>query len=100
MEVTYGKAYELVANPRNTPDSYYDTYLSSGLTNQKLGDHEEAIKDFNWAVFFRPNNPASYHYRGLSFVNQNRQDRACDDWAKSFQLGMMVSEELIKNHCR
>ena len=100
MEITYGKAYELVANPRNTPDSYYDVYFNSGLTNQKLDNHEEAIKDFNWAVFFRPNNPAPYHFRGLSFIDQNRRDRACNDWIKSVQLGIEESEELIRNYCR
>ncbi len=100
MEITYGKAYEIVANPRNTPDSYYDVYFNSGLTNQKLDEHEEAIKDFNWAIFFRPNNPASYHFRGLSFIDQNRLDRACNDWAKSVQLGISQSEELISNYCR
>ncbi len=100
MEITYGKAYEIVANPRNTPDSYYDVYFNSGLTNQKLGEHEEAIKDFNWAVFFRPNKPASYHFRGLSFIDQNRRDRACNDWAKAVQLGIGESEELIRNYCR
>jgi tetratricopeptide (TPR) repeat protein len=100
LEVTYGKAYEIVANPRNTPDSYYDVYINSGLTNQMLGDHEEALKDFNWAVFFRPNKAASYHYRGLSFLDQNIKDMACRDWAKSVQLGMGESQELIRNYCR
>ena len=99
MEITYGKAYEIVANPRNTPDSYYDVYFNSGLTNQKLDEHEEAIKDFNWAIFFRPNNPASYHFRGLSFIDRNRRDRACNDWVKSVQLGLGESEDLIRNHC-
>ncbi len=100
LEITYGKAYEIVANPRNMPDSYYDVYINSGLTNQMLGDHEEALKDFNWAVFFRPDRAASYHYRGLSFLDQNRKDRACSDWTKSVQLGMEESQELIRNYCR
>ncbi len=52
----------------------------SGLTNARIGEHQQAIRDYTRALEAAPDYIAVYLNRGLSYINMGRYDQAIEDF--------------------
>jgi len=96
----YGRAYELVVNPKKLPELYYHVYKGRGIANAKLGNYSESIKDFNWAIFFRPVNGEDYYFRAQDYYNLKDINKGCKDIARAVELGYEPAIDVQKANCR
>lgn len=99
LRSAYGNAYEIVINPEKLPDIYYEVYHGRSYVNQKLGNYEEAIKDSNWAIFFRRNSKDDYLIRGNLYHDLGENRNACEDWVTARNLGSEEAEKALKAFC-
>lgn len=95
----YGEAFELVMRPENIPSIYYNMFTRRALFNSELNKYEEAIKDYNWAIFLKPDISNNYHLRGMCRFNSGNLNRACTDWGKAIALGNQRSQQMRNTHC-
>src|SRR5690606_39589298 len=49
----YGAAFEVIMDPEDAPDIYYDLFEGRARANIELKNYDEAVTDCNWAVFLR-----------------------------------------------
>jgi tetratricopeptide (TPR) repeat protein len=54
--------------------------------NYKLGRYADAIEDLNKVVSLMPEDPMSFHNRGVMRANTGRQEEAIDDYSKAIKL--------------
>lgn len=87
QSAAYGEAFELIMPAEKTPEIYYDLFIKRAEANKALGDYEEAVTDYNWAIFLRPGRSQSYLYRGKCYKKQGNIEKACRDWARASELG-------------
>ncbi len=99
LSSAYGSAYELVLNPKRLPDFYYKVYHGRALTNQAMGNHEEAIKDLNWAIFFDRENGEDYFLRGNSFLATGNRAYSCRDWNQALDLEFADATQSVRRYC-
>ncbi len=95
----YGEAYELVMRPENIPSIYYNMFTRRALLNTDLEKYDDAIKDYNWAIFLKPEKRENYHLRGMCRFYQGNISRACTDWSTSASMGSSASRQMITTHC-
>jgi len=100
LEAAYGRAYELVINPVKMPDLYYHVYRGRGIANTKLGNHSDAIKDFNWAILFRPGHGEDYFYRAENYFALNDLRRSCRELDKAIEAGFEAAIVTRRQRCR
>lgn len=62
------------------------TYHTRGAAKAALGNHDEAIADFNEAIRLRPKKALYYHDRGLSKKALDQHEAAEADFAKAKEL--------------
>lgn len=100
LEAAYGRAYELVINPARMPDVYYHVYKGRGMANTKLGNHTEAIRDFNWAIFYRPGIGEDYFYRAENYFAVNDLRRACRELDRAIEVNYEPAIAVQRERCR
>ncbi|HEX6224948.1 MAG TPA: DnaJ domain-containing protein [Chryseolinea sp.] len=96
----YGAAFEVVMNPVDAPDIYFDLFQGRALANLQLKYYEEAVTDCNWAVFLRRERSHPYVLRATANAALNNFDNLCSDLAKAKKLGATNTESLSKKYCR
>ena len=96
----YGAAFEVVMNPVDAPDIYFDLFQGRALANLQLKYYEEAVTDCNWAVFLRRERSHPYVLRATANAALNNLDNLCSDLAKAKKLGATDTEILSKKYCR
>lgn len=96
----YGNAFELLIDPSNLPDSYFDLFVKKAQLNMKLEKYDEAITDCNWAIFIRPTIAKTYHWRALCKLKTGNTTRACLDWKRAQKRGYLASTESINLYCQ
>ncbi|QOI98606.1 MAG: DnaJ domain-containing protein [Flammeovirgaceae bacterium] len=96
----YGQAFEIVMNPADAPDSYYDLFEARAKANLILANYEEAITDCNWAVFLRPKKAEGYKLRALSKAGAGQYRTLCSDLQVARKLGAQGINELQRQYCR
>jgi hypothetical protein len=74
--------------------------MTRGLTNSGLKKYNEAIKDFNWAIFLRPQQAEPYKLRAIAKAKANNRMLLCDDILQARKLGADGTDELLKKYCR
>ena len=77
----------------------YEGYLGRGYCQQKLGNHEEAIKDF--AAFLEENTTEgmAFYLKAVSELAILDTINACNDLSYARILGVEKSKELIELNC-
>lgn len=95
----YGRAFEVVMNPKDAPEIYYQLFVGRAKANLNLRNFEEAEKDCNWATFLRPMHPEGFKLRVLAKVNQKKYRGVCTDIAKAIELGDTDTAELKRKYC-
>jgi curved DNA-binding protein CbpA len=96
----YGEAFEVVMNPADAPDIYYELFEARAKANLILADYEEAITDCNWAIFLRPKKAEGYKLRALSKAGANQLRTLCSDLQLARQYGATGIGELQRQYCR
>ena len=99
MSSVYGEAFEIIINPKKVPTIYYDIFMMRGKTNLELHNDQEAITDFNWAVFLKPDLGEAYRLRAEGKLRVNKPAEACEDLVKSRERGTNV-DDTMQRHCR
>ena len=95
----YGKAFEIVMDPSDAPDIYYDIFHARAITNLKLKNYKDAVTDCNWAIFLRPMEGESFHLRAVAKISQKTYRDVCDDLNKAVQLGVVQAQATQKRYC-
>jgi len=83
----YGEAFEIVMNPMDAPDIYYEMFIGRAKTNISLERYPEAVSDGTWAVFLRRQEPNGYYWRAVAKAHTPAPDGLCSDLATARQLG-------------
>jgi tetratricopeptide (TPR) repeat protein len=96
----YGAAFEVVMNPADAPDIYYDIFEARARTNIQLKNYDEAVTDCNWAVFLRRQRSNPYVLRATANTNLKNYENVCSDLSKARQLGAANLEAMVKQYCR
>jgi curved DNA-binding protein CbpA len=97
----YGEAFEIVMDPTDAPDVFYELFLGRARTNIELSRSAEAITDGNWAVFLRRQRPEGYYFRALAKIQNHSTSDLCDDIRKAKEHGLANEASLLeKKHCR
>ncbi|MBX2945189.1 MAG: J domain-containing protein [Cyclobacteriaceae bacterium] len=95
----YGKAFEIVMDPRDAPDIYYHIFEGRARANLNLKNYREAETDCNWAIFLRSENANGYKLRVIAKVNQNITRGVCNDLAMAVKLGAADAGALKRKYC-
>ena len=96
----YGAAFEVVMNPTDAPDIYYDLFEARARANIQLNYFDEAVTDCNWAVFLRRERSLPYILRAIANSNLRNFDNVCSDIGKAKKLGAPDTETLAKKYCQ
>lgn len=97
----YGEAFELVMDPSDAPDIFYEMFLGRAQANIELGNSAEAVTDGNWATYLRRQRPEGYYFRALAKIQNKSTSDACGDIQKAMELGLAESAAILeKKHCR
>jgi len=83
----YGEAFELIVDPADVPDIYFNIFRGRARANLALRNFNEATTDCNWAIFLRSKNPESFVYRAKANAENNKMENACIDILKAKRLG-------------
>lgn len=98
MSHVYGKAFEVVMDPKDAPEIYYQVFLARAKTNYDLGKFQEAETDCNWAIFLRPDEPGAYVLRAASKAETGNRG-LCADLQAAQDRGVEVTG-LQQKYCR
>jgi len=63
------------------------TTYNRGLTYSNLGQHQQAIEDYNEAIHLNIENSSVYHNRGKAYFIQGNKEPGCRDAQKACELG-------------
>lgn len=100
QSASYGEAFELIMPVDQTPETYFSLFIRRAEVNLALGNTEEAITDYNWAIYLRPQRDTTYLLRGNCLKKLNNHQKACSDWKRAFELGNPDSYSLIQTYCQ
>ncbi len=67
--VAYDRAFELIGGPK---ERYWSLNYARGVSNERLGNWDEAEADLKQALEFRPDQAHVLNYLGYSWIEQNR----------------------------
>ena len=90
LSQVYGAAFEIIVNPADVPDIYWDMFEGRARANLLLGNYAEAVTDCNWAVFLRPERGKGFSMRAEANQGLGRHDRVCRDLHDASRLGEPV----------
>jgi tetratricopeptide (TPR) repeat protein len=96
----YGQAFELVMDPDDAPDIYFEIFLGRARTNIELSDPREAVTDCNWSVYLRRERPEGYYLRSLARIQSQDRSGLCSDIVTAKRLGLTEAGTLEKKYCR
>lgn len=99
QEAAYGAAFEFVIDPSELPDEYFKMFITRAKLLSEQGNFEEAIKDYNWAIFIQPDNAELYYLRAKLKLALNQSGRACKDLSRALAKGFRKEEIKIEVNC-
>ena len=68
-KVAYDRAFALIGEPK---ERYWSLHYARGVSNERLGNWDEAEADLKQALEFRPDQAHVLNYLGYSWIEQNR----------------------------
>ncbi len=95
----YGKAFVLVFDPKDIPESHYLLYSGLGYAASKAEEYQVANDALEWAIILRPDRPEAYYINGIVYQQKGARQLACDNWSKARAFGMDEAIELMNNNC-
>jgi len=95
----YGKAFEMAMVPSKSPEIYFRLFFTRGKVNMALADYEEAYKDLNWALFFRPESGIAHKMRAECGIISNYPYKVCSDLSLAILYKVPVDETLLSKYC-
>lgn len=97
-----------IGNPKKAK-SDFDIYLESDTTNARVyinragtrfpDDMKGVVFDCNRAIALDSNNKNAYFLRGLAFYGLGEEERACEDFSKSIELGFSILRIAEQEKC-
>ena len=96
----YGAAFEIIMDPADAPDIYFDIFHARAQTNMIMNNFEEAVTDCNWAIYLRPNQGEPYKLRAIANTRIKKFDSVCRDIGYAKRLGATETEMLERKYCR
>ena len=96
----YGAAFEMIMDPADAPDIYFDIFYARAQTNITLNNFDEAVTDCNWAIYLRPNKGEPYKLRAIANTRVKKFDTVCGDIGNAKRLGAAETEILERKYCR
>lgn len=96
----YGEAFELIMNPADAPDIYYDIFHARAIVNLQLKRYEEAVKDCNWAIYLRPYKGEGFRLRATARVGAGKRVDVCTDLFQAKKRGDPEADAMIRRYCR
>ncbi|WP_276374007.1 DnaJ domain-containing protein [Chryseolinea sp. H1M3-3] len=96
----YGAAFEVIMNPADAPDIYFDLFEARARTNIQLKNFEEAVTDCNWAIFLRRERSKPYILRATANVELQNLENVCTDLSTAKRLGDTEMEPMYKRYCK
>jgi curved DNA-binding protein CbpA len=96
----YGAAFEVIMDPNDAPDIYFDLFEARARANIQLGHFDEAVTDCNWAIFLRRDRSNPYLLRAIANEQRGNFDNLCTDLSKAKKLGSSDTEVLARKYCR
>lgn len=74
-------------------------YTLRGKANQKLGNIQEAMSDYNNAIRINKEYGDAYLSRGSLKIYYNQKHTACNDFKMAKSLGMKAADKAISVYC-
>ncbi|HEX6180113.1 MAG TPA: DnaJ domain-containing protein [Chitinophagaceae bacterium] len=96
----YGAAFEVIMDPNDAPDIYFDLFEARARANIQLSHFDEAVTDCNWAIFLRRDRSNPYLLRAVANEQRRNFDNLCTDLSKAKKLGSPDTEALARKYCR
>lgn len=100
MSRRYGEAFQVVMNPADAPPIYFDIFMGRGKVNMELAQYEEALTDFNFATWLRPDQAEGFRQRAYARAKARRYQHICEDIRQAERLGATGMENLTAQYCR
>lgn len=96
----YGAAFEVVMDPNDAPDIYFDLFEGRARANILLNHFDEAVTDCNWAIFLRRQRSNPYVLRAIANAGRKDFENICTDLSKAKKLGAPDTDTMAKKYCR
>lgn len=100
LSQVYGEAFEMILDPPDVPEIYYDIFEARARTNLILKKYSDAVTDCNWGVFLRPQYGVPYKLRAEAYAELNKRERVCRDLYQAEMRGVRGSDFLKQKFCR
>ncbi|SHM86306.1 TPR repeat-containing protein [Cyclobacterium lianum] len=75
-------------------------YFLKARSMHRLGNVDEALREYNTAIKMSPKNGQMFYYRGMLYVATEKVSEACDDFKSAAENGFEQADEAIKNYCQ
>lgn len=85
----------VIADSRQLPEIRADAYLNRGIAQEDLNNLADAIEDYSQAIKLNPEHRALYHYRGLAYDRDGKDDLAIADFTEAIRLDPTDTEALL-----
>lgn len=99
-EKDYENAIFYVDEALELDDKNPMAYVLRGRANQKLGNVQEALSDYNNAIAVNREYADAYLSRGSLRFAVNQRKKACADFNTASALGSSQADELLEKYCR
>ena len=96
----YGAAFEIIMDPNDAPDIYFDIFVGRARANILSNNFEEAVTDCNWAIYLRQNQGEPYKIRAMANAANKNFESVCRDIRNAKSAGATETETLEKQYCR
>ena len=77
---------QLLNDVINRDNQNFDAFHLRGICFLRLSEYENAKKDFNKAIFIKPNFPEVYNNLGLLNFNNGENETAIENFLKAIKL--------------
>ena len=85
----------VIADTSRLPEIRADAYLNRGIAQEDLSNLADAIEDYSQAIKLNPEYRALYHYRGLAYDRDGKDDLAIADFSEAIRLDPTDTEALL-----
>ncbi|GAB4333735.1 MAG: hypothetical protein OHK0038_10070 [Flammeovirgaceae bacterium] len=92
----YGEAYAVLLNPKTISDIHYEAFTGKAILRIKKNEFKQSLRELNWAIYIRPQNPKAYILKAEALFHLNRADEAMAQIKIADKLGTQEDIESLK----